>query len=70
MRFPAGELLSGYKLDDHADDARTSGTGAQVHARVPDFIFQQLVQLPAQLLYQLSHLGNTNIGWLVQILTF
>lgn len=41
------------------DDAGAAGAAAQVHARVPDFVLQQLIQLPAQLLHQLSHLGNT-----------
>lgn len=59
-----GELLGGYEVDDHADDAGASGAAAQVHTRVPDFVFQQLVQLPAQLFHQLSHLGeHTNTGW-------
>lgn len=65
MRRSAGALLGGYEVDDHADDAGTSGAAAQVHARVPDFVFQQLVQLPAQLLHQLSHLENTHRGWSV-----
>lgn len=43
----------------HVDDAGAAGAAAQVHARVPDFVLQQLVQLPAQLLHQLSHLDNT-----------
>lgn len=41
------------------DDAGAAGAAAQVHARVPDFVLQQLIQLPAQLFHQLSHLGNT-----------
>lgn len=52
------ELLRGDEVDDHADDAGAAGAAAQVRARVPDFILQQLVQLPAQLFHQLSHLGN------------
>lgn len=54
------ELLRGDEADDHADDAGAARAAAQVHARVPDFVLQQLVQLPAELLHQLSHLGNTH----------
>lgn len=38
------------------DYAGAAGAAAQVHAWVPDFVLQQLVQFPAQLLHQLSHL--------------
>lgn len=43
------------------DDAGAAGAAAQVYAWVLDFVLQQLVELPAQLLHQLSHLGNTHI---------
>lgn len=43
-------------MHDHVDDAGAAGAAAQVHARAPDFVLQQLVQLPAQLLHQLSNL--------------
>lgn len=50
--------LCGHKLDNHPDDPRASGTHAQIHAGILDFILQQLVQLAAQLLHQLSHLTH------------
>lgn len=54
------ELLSRDEVHYHVDDAGAAGAAAQVHAWVPDFVLQQLVQFPAQLLHQLSHLDNTN----------
>lgn len=57
-RHRLSELLCGDEVDYHADDAGAAGAAAQVHARAPDFVLQKLVQLPAQLLHQLSHLGN------------
>lgn len=65
------ELLCRDEVDDHVDDAGAAGAAAQVHARVPDFILQQLVQLPTQLLHQLSHLGNTqNLQSQVHLCTY
>lgn len=52
------QLLRADEVDNHADDAGAAGAAAQVHGRVLDLILQQLVQLPAQLLHQLSHLGH------------
>lgn len=49
-------LLGGDEVDDHVDDAGAAGAGAQVHAGAPDFVLQQLVQLPAQHFHQLGHL--------------
>lgn len=43
-------------MDYHVDDAGAAGAGAEVHAGAPDFVLQQLVQLPAQHFHQLSHL--------------
>lgn len=57
-------------MDDHADDAGTAGAAAQVDARVLDFVLQELVQLPAQLLHQLSHLGNTFRASLIQAFNY
>lgn len=50
--------MGGDELDDGADDAGAPGTGAQVHARGLDLVLQELVELPAQLSDQLSHLGR------------
>ena len=52
------------------DDARAAWAAAQVHARVSDFVLQELVQLPAQLLHQLSHLGKTHKFTLTCVLFF
>lgn len=52
----ATALLGGDEVDDHVDDAGAAGAGAEVHAGAPDFVLQQLVQLPAQHFHQLSHL--------------
>lgn len=60
-RVKARGLLGGDEVDDHVDDAGAARAAAQVHARAPDLVLQQLVQLPAQLLHQLGHLGNTHI---------
>lgn len=43
-------------MDYHADDAGAAGAGAEVHAGAPDFVLQQLIQLPAQHFHQLGHL--------------
>lgn len=53
---PGGGLLGGDEVDDHLDDAGAAGAAAEVHAGAPDFVLQQLVQLPAQHFHQLSHL--------------
>lgn len=45
-------------MDYHVDDAGATGAAAEVHAGAPDFVLQQLVQLPAQHFHQLSHLGK------------
>lgn len=50
--------LRGHELDNHPDDPRASGAHTQIHAGILDFILQQLVQLAAQLLHQLSHLAQ------------
>lgn len=56
QRNPGGGLLGGDEVDYHVDDAGAAGAAAQVHAGAPDFVLQQLVQLPAQHFHQLSHL--------------
>lgn len=49
-------------MDYHVDDAGAAGAGAEVHAGAPDFVLQQLVQLPAQHFHQLSHLEGKKKG--------
>lgn len=55
-RNPGGGLLGGDEVDYHVDDAGAAGAAAEVHAGAPDFVLQQLVQLPAQHFHQLGHL--------------
>lgn len=55
----AEPLLRGDEVHYHVDDARAAGAAAQVHAGAPDLVLQQLVQFPAELLHQLSHLDHT-----------
>lgn len=54
----AEQLLRGDEVHYHVDDARAAGAAAQVHAGAPDLVLQQLVQFPAELLHQLSHLDH------------
>lgn len=56
-------------MDYHVDDRGAAGAAAQVYARVLDFVFQQLIELPAQLLHQLSHLVNKHIFFTFTFLT-
>lgn len=49
-------------MDYHADDAGAAGAGAEVHAGTPDFVLQQLIQLPAQHFHQLGHLDIKKIN--------
>lgn len=64
------ELLSRDEVHYHVDDAWTAGAAAQVHARFPDFVLQQLVQLPAQLLHQFSHLDKHTFTELSSLVFF
>lgn len=59
----AARLLGGDEADYHVDDAGAAGAAAEVHAGAPDFVLQQLVQLPAQHFHQLSHLEKKKTGY-------